>query len=60
MHPVAEYGSVLMMGASNSQLSKLDRMQHFAERLCLSQFTPLHRRRHAAVIGLLPYVAKYW
>ena len=42
-----------MMGASDTQLSKLDRMQHFAEQLCSSHFTPLQRRRHAAAIGLL-------
>jgi len=29
--PVAEYGSVLMMGASATQLSKLDGTQYFAE-----------------------------
>jgi len=34
VRPVAEYGSVLMMGASATQLSKLDCMQHFAEWLC--------------------------
>ena len=42
-----------MMGASDIQLSKLDRMQHFAEQLCSSHFTPLQRRYHAPAIGLL-------
>ena len=36
-----------------TQLSKLDRMQHFTEQLCSSPFIPLQRHRHAAVIGLL-------
>jgi len=53
VHPVAEYGSVLMMGASATQLSKLDYMQYLAEQLCSTQFIPLERRRHAAAIGLL-------
>ena len=53
VRPVAEYGSVLMMGASATQLSKLDHMQHLAEQLCSTQFIPLERRRHAAAIGLL-------
>jgi len=43
VHPVAEYGSVLMMGASATQLSKLDRMQHFSERICSAQFVFLER-----------------
>ena len=34
VHPVAEYGGILLMGASATQLSKLDHMQHFAEQLC--------------------------
>ena len=53
MRPVAEYGSVLMMGVSSSQLSKLDCVQHFAEILCLLQFTPLHSHRNATAIGLI-------
>ena len=53
VHPVAEYGDILLMGASATQLSKLDRMQHFAEQLYSSSFVPLQRCRHAAAIGLL-------
>ena len=53
VRPVAEYGSVLMMGASATQLSKFDRMQHLAEQLCSTQFIPPEKRRHAAAIGLL-------
>ena len=53
VRPIAEYGNVLMMGASPTQLSRLDRMQHLAEQLCSTQFTPLEKRRHAAAIGLL-------
>ena len=36
VHPVTEYGSILMMGASATHLSKLNRMQQFAEKLCSS------------------------
>ena len=51
---VVEYGSVLMMGASISLSSKLNRVQHFAERLrMLTQFKPLYRCCHAAAIGVL-------
>ena len=46
-------GGVLMMGASATQLSKLDRMQHFAEQLCSTQLILLERHRYAAAIGLL-------
>ena len=51
--PVAEYGGILLLGASATQLAKLDRMQQFAEQLCSSSFVPLSRRRHAAALGLL-------
>ena len=53
VHPVVEYGNVLVTGASPTQLSRLDRMQHLAEQLCSTQFTPLEKCRHAAAIGLL-------
>ena len=49
-HLVAEYGDVLMMGASATQL---DSMQHLAEWLCSTQFIPLERYCHAAAIVLL-------
>ena len=51
--PVAEYGGILLLGASATQLAKLDCMQQFAEQLCSSSFVPLSRRRHAAALGLL-------
>ena len=51
--PVAEYGGILLLGASATQLAKLDCMQQFAERLCSSSFVPLSRHRHAAALGLL-------
>ena len=53
VRPVAEYGGILLLGASATQLSKLDRMQQFAEQLCSSSFVPLSRRRHATALGLL-------
>jgi len=53
VRPVTEYGSVLIMGASATQLSKLDRTQNFAEQLCSAQFVSLERRCHAAAVGLL-------
>ena len=53
VRPVAEYGGILMIGASDTQLSRLNHMQHFAEQLCSSHFTPLQRHRHAVAIGLL-------
>ena len=42
-----------MIGASNTQPSNLDSMQHLTEQLCHTQFMPLERYFHAAVIGLL-------
>jgi len=59
VRPVAEYGSALMMGASATQLYKLDHMRHLAEQLYSTQFIPLERRRHAAAIGLL-CKSQYW
>ena len=41
------------MGASATQLAKLDCMQQSAEQLCSSSFVPLSRRHHAAALGLL-------
>ena len=38
VHLVSEYGNVLMMSASATQLSKLDSMQQFAEPLYSTQF----------------------
>ena len=53
VRPVAEYGGILLLRASATQLSKLDRMQQFAEQLCSSSFVPLSRCRHAAALDLL-------
>ena len=53
VRPVAEYRGLLLLGASATQLSKLDCMQWFAEQLCSSSFVPLSRRHHAAALGLL-------
>ena len=50
--PVAEYSSILMMGASDTQLSKLDHIQHFAEQSGSSLVISLQKHCHAA-IGLL-------
>ena len=52
VHPVAEYGGILLLEASATQLSKLDRMQQFAEQLCLSSFVPFSWRHHAGALGL--------
>ena len=43
----------LMIGASTTQPSNLDSMQHLTKQLCNTQFMPLERCCHAAVIGLL-------
>ena len=53
MHIVAENDGILLLGASATQLFKLDHMQHFIEQLCSSSFVPLQRCHHAAAIGLL-------
>ena len=53
VRPIAEYGGILLLAAGAIQLSKLDRMQQFAERLCSSSFVPLSRRCHASALGLL-------
>ena len=46
-----EYGCLQYLGAADSHLSKLDRIQRRAERICQYQFTSLSRRRHAALYG---------
>ena len=53
VRPVAEYGGILLLGASATLLAKLDCMQQFAEWLCSSSFVPLSRCRHVAALGLL-------
>ena len=58
--PVPEYGGILLLGASATQLSKLDRMQQFAKWLCLSSFVPLSRRHHVSALGLLCKLLCRW
>jgi hypothetical protein len=48
-----EYGNLEYLGAASSHLSKLDRIQSSAERLCNTTFTPLSERREAAAFGLI-------
>jgi len=50
---VCEYGGVAFMGASATHLSKLDRVQKLAERLCGCVFPPLQSHRAASAIELL-------
>ena len=53
IRPIMEYGNVAIMGASATQLSRLDTIQHAATKLCCSSFVSLQYRRHAAAVGLL-------
>ena len=53
IRPMMEYGNVAIMGASATQLSRLDTIQHAATKLCCSSFVSLQYRRHAAAVGLL-------
>jgi len=50
---VCEYGGVAFMGASATHLSKLDRVQKLAERLCGCVFPALQSRCAVSAIGLL-------
>ena len=43
-----EYGNVAIMGASATQLSRLDTVQNVATALCHASFIPLQHHRHAA------------
>ena len=47
-----EYGSVLYMGAADTHLQKLDRIQASAERMCGFQLESLESRRDAAAMSL--------
>ena len=47
-----EYGSVLYMGAADSHLAKLDRVQASAERMCGFKMESLGSRRDAAAFSL--------
>jgi hypothetical protein len=48
-----EYGLIEYRAAAPSNLAKLDEIQHSAEKLCETKFTPLGDRRDAAAFGLL-------
>ena len=47
------YGNVAIMGASATQLRRLDTVQNVATSLCQTSFVPLQYRRHSAAVGLL-------
>ena len=53
VRPVCEYGSVAIMGASATHLSKLDFIQKMAERFSGCKFPSLHFRCEASAVGLL-------
>ena len=53
IRPIMEYGNVAIMGASATQLSRLDAVQNAATSLCRTSFVSLQCRRHAAAVGLL-------
>ena len=49
---IMEYNSVCWMGAAQSHLNSLDRVQHTAERMCGFTAEPLQARRDAAAMAL--------
>ena len=49
---IMEYNSVCWMGAAQSHLNSLDRVQHTAERMCGFAAEPLQARRDAATMAL--------
>jgi len=49
---IMEYNSVCWMGAAQSHLSSLDRIQHTAEKMCGFTAEPLQARRDAAAMSL--------
>jgi len=53
VRPVCEYGSVAIMGASATHLSKPDSIQKMAERFSGCKFPSLHSHREASVVRLL-------
>ena len=53
VRPVCEYGSVAIMGASATHLSKLDSIQKMAERFCGYELPSLHSLCKASAVGLL-------
>ena len=53
IRPIMEYGNVAIMGASATQLGRLDVAQNGATSLCQTSFVPLQCCRHAAAVGLL-------
>ena len=52
VRPVCEYGSVAIMGASATHLSKFDSIQKMAERFSGCKFPSLHSCHEASVVGL--------
>ena len=48
-----EYGNVAKIGASATQLSRLDTVQNAATTLCHVFFIPLQHHHHATAVGLL-------
>ena len=53
VRPVCEYGSVAIMGASATHLSKLESIQKMAERFSRCKFPSLHSRHEVSSVGLL-------
>ena len=53
IRPIMEYGNVAVMGASATQLGRLDAVQNAATSLCRTSFVSLQCHHHAAVVGLL-------
>ena len=53
VRPIMEYGNVAIMGASATQLSRLNTVQNVATSLCHAVFVPLQCHHHAAAVGLL-------
>ena len=60
VRPVYEYGSVAIMGASATHLSKLDSIQKMAERFCGCEFPSLHSHCKASAVGLLHKLLDNW
>ena len=52
IRPMIEYGNVTIIGASATQLSRLDTVQNAATTLCHASFIPLQHHCHAATVEL--------
>jgi len=57
---VCEYGSVAIMGALTTHLSKLDTIQKMAEMFCGCEFPSLLSRRKASAMMLLCKLLDSW